>query len=186
MNTVVGDVRSALQGAHRQWGWFLALGICLVALGVVCIIYETSATLASITALGVLLFVAGIFQLVMAFQARTFGHVVLYLLFGILELFVGFSLIQHPVAGTLTVTLVLAIYLVFSGIFRVIYALWAQFPNYPWAVFSGIIAIVLGALLYEQWPSSALWFIGIAVGINFIFAGISWCFMALKLKAIPA
>ncbi len=186
MNTMVGDIRAGLGAAHKEWGWFLALGIALIVLGVLAIIYEGTATLASIAALGIIFAIAGIAQIVLAFQSRNGGHIFLYLLFGALEVFVGFSLIRYPLMGTLTVTLVLAIYLLFAGIFRVIYALWAQFPQYGWAVFSGIISVILGILLWDQWPTSALWFIGFAVGLSFIFAGVAWCGMAFKLKALPA
>ncbi len=183
---VVGDIRAGLATAHKDWGWFMALGIALVVLGVLAIIDESTATLASIYALGIIILLAGLVQIVAAFQSRNAGHIILYLLFGALEIFVGVSLIRYPLAGTLTVTLVLSVYLMFAGIFRVIYALWAQFPQHGWAVFSGIIAIVLGVLLWLQWPFSALWFIGFAVGVNFIFSGIAWCGMALRLKALPA
>lgn len=183
---VVGDIRAGLATAHKDWGWFMALGIALIVLGILAIVYESTATLASITALGVIVLIAGLAQIVAAFQSRTAGHIILYLLFGALEIFVGFSLIRYPLAGTLTVTLVLAVYLMFTGIFRVIYSLWAQFPQYGWSVFSGIVAVVLGALLWLQWPFSALWFIGFAVGVNFIFAGIAWCGLATRLRALPA
>ena len=184
MNTAIGDVKAWVETAHNNWGWFLVLGLCLIALGAVAIVYEGLATLASITALGVILIIAGIVQLVTAFQARNFGHVVLYLVFGVLELFVGFGLLQHPLAGTLTVTLVLAVYLMFTGIFRIVYSVWAQFPQWGWAVLSGVVAVLLGLMLYVQWPSTALWFIGLAVGVNLIFAGISWTGLAMRLKAI--
>ncbi|MBV8638180.1 MAG: DUF308 domain-containing protein [Candidatus Eremiobacteraeota bacterium] len=183
---VVGDIRAGLATAHKDWGWFMALGIALVVLGILAIVYESSATLASITALGIIILIAGIAQIVAVFQSRNAGHIILYLLFGALEIFVGFSLIRYPLAGTLTVTLLLSVYLVFAGIFRFVYALWAQFPQYGWAVFSGIISVILGVLLWMQWPFSALWFIGFAVGLSFIFAGIAWCGFAMKLRALPA
>lgn len=164
----------------------MALGIALVVLGVLAIIYESTATLASITALGVIIILAGIVQLIAMFQSRNAGHIILYLLFGALEIFVGFSLIRYPLAGTLAVTLLLSVYLLFTGIFRIIYALWTQFPQYGWAVFSGIISAILGVLLWLQWPYSALWFIGFAVGVSFIFAGIAWCGFAMRLRALPA
>lgn len=186
MSTILGNIKAEVEKVHHEWGWFLALGIGLVALGVFCVIYEGLATLASIAALGTILILAGIAQLVLVFQARNAGHVILYLLFGILALLVGFSLIKYPVAGTLTVTLLLAAYLVFSGIFRTVYALWSQLPGYGWAIFSGIISFVLGAMLWAQWPITALWFIGFAVGIDLIFAGISWSMFAFRLKSLPA
>lgn len=183
---VVGDIRAGLHTAHKDWGWTMALGIALIVLGILAIVYEGTATLASITALGIIILIAGLAQLIAVFQSRNAGHIILYLLFGALEIFIGFSLIRYPLAGTLSVTLLLSVYLVFVGIFRFVYALWSQFPQYGWAAFSGVVSFILGVLLWMQWPFSALWFIGFAVGLSFIFAGIAWCGMALKLRALPA
>ena len=183
MSSIIGDVNAALQDAKKEWGWFLALGLGLIVLGALAIIYEEIATLASISALGVFLIIAGIMQLAAAVFARGAGHVVLYLLFGALEVLVGLVVFAHPVAGALIVTLTLAVYLIFSGVFRVVYSLWAQMPHYGWAVFAGLLAIGLGVLLWAQWPSSAVWFLGFAVGVNFIFAGTAWTALALRLRS---
>jgi len=67
--------------------------------------------------------------------------------------------------------------------FRFVSALWLRFPQYGMAAVSGVITFILGILLWAKWPSSALWFIGFAVGSNFIFVGLAWSSMALKLKA---
>jgi uncharacterized membrane protein HdeD (DUF308 family) len=103
-------------------------------------------------------------------------------LVGALDIIVGLMLLQHPTAGALTITLLLGALFVFSGIYRFVAALWLQFPYYGWAAFSGLVSLVLGVLLWMQWPISGFWFIGFAVGVNFIFAGIAWSSLALKLK----
>lgn len=182
MSSLITQMNASLTEARKEWGWFLTLGIALIVLGAAAIIYESTATIASVVVLGAIIFVAGIFQLFTAFQARGAGHVILYLLLGVLELVVGFVLMEAPGAGALAVTLVLSVYFMFSGIFRVIYSLWMQFPQYGWAVFSGLVTLALGILLWAQWPTSAVWFIGFAVGVNFILIGISWSALALKLK----
>lgn len=187
MSSIIADVNAELQDVRKHWGWFLALGAGLIILGVLAIIYEEIATLASISALGIFLIIAGVLQLAMAFATRGAGHVILYLLFGVLEVLVGLVLLAHPVAGALLVTLTLSVYLIFSGVFRVVYSLWAQMPYYGWAAFAGALAIALGVLLWAQWPSSAIWFLGFAVGVNFVFAGSAWAALALRLRtaAVP-
>ncbi len=182
MSTIVSQLSETLTTARKDWGWFLALGIGLIVLGVVSVVYESSATLASVITLGVIIMVAGILQIAGAFQARGAGHVILYLLAGVLDLVVGFVLVYYPGAGALAVTLVLAVYLLFGGIFRTIYALWAQFPQYGWAVFASLVTAALGFLLLAQWPTSAFWFLGFAVGVNLILLGVSWSALAFKLK----
>lgn len=178
------QIASDVSTAHRQWGWYLALGILLILVGFYAIYAEGLATLASIFALGFVLLIAGVAQIVGAFMSRGAGHVILLLLVGFLDIIVGFALLQHPAIGALAVTLLLAALFLFGGIFRFVSALWLQFPNYGWVAFSGVISFILGLLLWMQWPVSAFWFIGFAVGLNFIFAGIAWSALALKLKAL--
>lgn len=165
------------------WGWFLALGILLIAVGVYAIMAGTATTLASVIAIGAVIFIAGIAQLVSAFMSRGAGHVILLLLVGVLDIIVGIMLMQHPGIGALTLTLFLAVLFVFGGIFRFTTALMLKFPHYTWSAISGVISVVLGILLWTQWPFSAAWFIGYAVGLNFIFAGFMWSTMAWKLRA---
>jgi uncharacterized membrane protein HdeD (DUF308 family) len=180
MKQIAWDVAAA----HRQWGWYLAVGILLILVGIYALYAEGLATLASVVALGFVLLIAGVAQIVGAFMARGAGHVILLLLVGFLDMFVGFLLLQHPALGALAITLLLAAVFLFGGIFRFVSALWLQFPNYGWVAASGAISFILGVLLWLQWPVSAFWFIGFAVGLNFIFAGIAWSSLGLRLKAM--
>jgi len=182
MKAFATDVVQSVQETRREWGWYLALGVLMVVAGAYAIYSTEAATVVSVIALGVILMIAGVAQLIAAFQARGAGHVILLLLIGALDIVVGLMLIEHPEAGALTVTLLLAALFVFGGIYRFISALWLQFPQYGWVAFSGIITFVLGILLWMQWPFSGEWFIGFAVGLNFIIAGILWSVFAVKIK----
>ena len=184
MKAVAADVMQSAQEVQKLWGWYLALGIVLILSGAYVIYAGGAGTIASVIALGAILCVAGIAQIVSAFMARSAGHVILLLLVGALDIIVGIMLAQHPGAGALTITLLLATLFVFGGIYRFVAALWLQFPQYGWVAASGIVSVILGILLWNQWPSSASWFIGFAVGINFIFAGVAWSALALKLKNV--
>lgn len=183
MREMAADFSDAIDQTHKMWGWYLALGIAMIALGVYALIYGTAATLASIVVLGAVCLTAGIVKLLTAFQARGAGHVFLVLLFGALDIIVGWMLMQHAVAGALVVTLLLATLFIFEGIYGFIAALWLQFPQYGWVAFSGVVSVVLGILLWAAWPISAAWFIGFAVGVNLIFAGVTWSGLALQLKS---
>ena len=167
---------------NKEWGLYLVMGILLILAGIYAIVSGEAATLAAIIVLGIVLLVAGFVQILGAFVARGAGHIVLALLVGALDVVVGLMLLQHPGVGALTITLLLAALFVFGGIFRVISALWLQYPHYGWVAFSGVVTFILGVLLWAQWPISAVWFIGFAVGLNFIFAGVSWTALGLKLR----
>jgi uncharacterized membrane protein HdeD (DUF308 family) len=184
VKTIAQSIAGSVNEAHKEWGWYLVLGLAWIATGAYALYSVSAATIASIIVLGAILCIAGVFQLVAAVFARGAGHIILALLVGALDLIVGLMLIQHPGAGAFTVTLLLAVLFVFAGLYRFVSSLALQFPNYGWVAFSGVITFALGVLLWLQWPVSAEWFIGFVVGLNFIFAGISWSGIALRLKSI--
>ena len=168
--------------ARKNWGWFVALGIVLILVGAYCIWAEMAATLASMVVLGAVLVVAGIVRLISVFTARSIGYGILLLLAGIFELIVGLILIEHPAIGALTITLFVAMLLLVGGVFRFFSALWFRMPHYEWVALSGVVSLILGILLWVQWPFSALWFIGFAVGVSLIFDGAAWTSLGLRLK----
>ncbi|MBV9333434.1 MAG: DUF308 domain-containing protein [Candidatus Eremiobacteraeota bacterium] len=184
MQSIAAKFAGSAEAAHKSWGWYLALGLIFIGAGVYAIAYGSAATIASIIALGALLFLAGCTQIAGAFFARGAGHATLFLLAGVLDIVIGGMLIQHPGAGALTVTLLLASLFIFSGALRFVTALWLQFPQYGWVALGSLVSVALGVFLWAQWPVSATWFIGFAVGVNFIIAGIVWSAVAFKLKSI--
>ena len=180
MKSVVAE---AVGDARKHWGWYLALGVVLMLVGLYCIWAEGLATVGSVIVLGAILFVAGISQIVGALMTRGAGHIILTLLVGVLDIIVGLMLLEHPALGALTITLFVAALLVFGGIFRFFSALWLQMPQYGWIALSGVISIILGILLWTQWPFSAFWFIGYAVGLSFFFQGIAFTSLAFRLRS---
>lgn len=180
---IMSGLESQVTEARRSWGWFVALGIVLILVGAYCIWAEIAATLAAIVVLGAVLIVAGVVRLLSIFTARSFGYGILLLLAGIFELIVGLILIEHPGLGALTITLFVAMLLLVGGVFRFFSALWFRMPHYGWVAFSGLVSVVLGILLWAQWPFSALWFIGFAVGVSLIFDGAAWTSLGLRLKS---
>ena len=170
---------------HRQWGWYLALGIVTVVLGGYCIYAETAATLAAVLILGGILIAGGVAYVVALFALRpNFGHGLLMLLTAALDVVVGLTLIRHPEVGALMLTLFIAAFLIVAGTFRFFSSLWLQLPGYGLAAFSGALAVLLGISLWAQWPISGFWFIGFAVGVMFIFDGLAWCSLGLKFKSV--
>lgn len=152
-------------------GWVIFGGIAMLVLGTAAIIYDVTATLASMFLLGWLLLLAGAIQIVQAFQVRTWGGFFLYLLDGIIRATVGTLLVVYPGAGALTLTLVLSVYFVVGGLFKTIGSMMLQFPSWGWSAASGVVSVALGAMLAMQWPVSGLWFIGFAVGFDLILYG---------------
>jgi uncharacterized membrane protein HdeD (DUF308 family) len=169
------------QALHRNWGWVLALGLVSIILGTVALGWSVLATLASVILLGWILLVAGVLEAVHAFWQRKWGGFFLYLLNGILSVVVGLMLVGNPAASAVVLTLLLAMFFMVGGIFRIIASLVMRFPSWGWRLFNGLISLLLGILIWSQWPVSGLWVIGLFVGIDLIFSG--WCNVMLALAA---
>lgn len=174
-----------LHHLKSNWGWFLFLGIALIALGVIAIGASTLVTVASMIFLGALLLAGGILQIIYAFWAQKWSGFFLALLAGILYTVTGFLLFMHPAAGALSLTLLLAAFYMVGGIFRIIGALTTRFDQWGWALFSGIVMLILGLLIWQGWPATGLWIFGLFIGIDLIFYGWFWVALALGARNAP-
>jgi uncharacterized membrane protein HdeD (DUF308 family) len=94
-------------------------------------------------------------------------------------------IVANPVATAETLTLLIALLLMFGGIFRIVAALAVQFPHWGWLVLHGAVNLLLGIAIWRQWPWSGLWVIGLFVGIDLIFNGWSLVMLALAAKKLP-
>ena len=164
---------AGIEEIRRSWGWFLALGILLIVLGMACIAFDVTATFATVLIFGWMLLIGGVFALVQAFSVGTWSGFFLYLLSALFRGVTGYMLVRYPIAGAETLTLVLASFFIVSGLFRAIGFLMAKFPRWGWAVFSGVVSVVLGVMLLVQIPISGIWFIGFAIGVDLVFDGVA-------------
>lgn len=171
-----------IEEVQRLWKWFLALGIALVILGIVALGAFVAVTLASVLLFGLLFMVSGIIQAVQAFQTRQSSGFFLHVLAGLFDLVIGVLLVTHPTAGALALTLLLAAFFLVGGLFRSVTALSLRYPSWGWSLLGGIVSLFLGVLLLVEWPGSALWFIGMCIGIDMIFHGWGWVMLALALR----
>src|SRR5262249_43288839 len=110
----------------------------------------------------------------------------LLLLAAVLEIVVGCFVVAHPGAAALDLTLVLAAFLLIGGIFRIVAALAQRFAFWGWVLFDGIVSVILGLMLWRQWPASGVWFIGFCVGLDMLFRGCSWVALALAVRKAPS
>jgi|SRR5437588_2366944 uncharacterized membrane protein HdeD (DUF308 family) len=167
-----------------RWGWLLAIGILMVILGAVALFIMPAATIGTALVLGWLLVISGVIELIHAFRVRRWGGLFLHLIGGLLGVFVGFLIVTHPVAGAVAWTLLFASFFTVIGLFRLIAAISLKFPNWGWAVFDGIITLALGIMLWLQWPSSGLWFLGLAVGVSLLLRGWSYIMFAIAMHSL--
>lgn len=167
----------------HAWGWFVALGIIQIVVGLFCWIDVTAASFAGVFIIGGLLVVAGILQMVHAYAVRGWAGFLLYLLLGAFYILGGFLLMAEPLRGSLIITIVVAVLLVVSGITRLIMAATHRHMQGLWLVIlSGVVSILVGVMLYESLPWSSLWMLGTLIAIELVFFGIAWIQFGLALK----
>ena len=98
---------------------------------------------------------------------------------------VGFMIIEQPENSAIQLTLIIAFFLIIGGIFRIVFALSERFTGWPWVLLNGGVTLMLGLMIYKQWPDSGLWVIGLFVGIEMIFNGWSWIMLSAGLRRLP-
>ena len=182
----LSGVAEELHELRRNWGWFLALGIALIVLGVCAIGSAFVATLATVMTFGVLALFGGGVEIVSAFSARRWSGFFLHLLAGVLYIIIGFLMVTRPLAAAAGLTLMLAALFFVGGIFRIVAALSHRFHGWGWVLFNGIITLILGVMIWQDWPEPAFWVIGMFLGIDLVFAGVSWVMLGLSVRNIPA
>jgi len=174
-----------LASLKKNWGWYLALGLVLIALGTMAIGSSLVMTLVSVVFFGWLLIVGGLAEAAHAFWRKAWGGFVLDLLGGILYLVVGFMLVANPAASAVALTLLIAVFLIVTGVFRVAAAVAGRPPHWGWLLLSGALSLVLGILIWGEWPVSGLWVIGLFVGIEMLFNGWSLVMLSLAARNAP-
>jgi uncharacterized membrane protein HdeD (DUF308 family) len=167
---------------REERGWFIAAGVALVIFGFVAVALPFFSSIAATMVAGILLLAAGAVQLAHAARSRHGGRPALRVIMGLIYLVAGFLLLANPIAGVLTLTLVVGSYLVAAGVVRLLVAIEARpLEGWGWSALSGVLSIVLGVLLWAGWPGTAAWAIGLLVGIDLVAAG--WSLMLLPVVA---
>jgi uncharacterized membrane protein HdeD (DUF308 family) len=163
--------------------WYLIQGLLLVAAGILAVIYPLVSSVAVVVMLGWLLIISGIVQGVSLLSARNVPHFWLQLISVILAVLVGFLLLRDPAQGLLTITLLLIVFFMIEGFSKIVFALTIRpFPNWGWVLASGVVGVLLSAILWGSLPLTALWLIGLLLGIQLISAGGAIAYLAWQVR----
>jgi len=164
----------------EKWGWFLALGIVLIIVGFAAIAFPLVSTIAAKILLGWLFLIGGVMMIIHAFSSQAWQGFLWSLLIGILYVVAGGYLAFFPLTGLLTLAILLVILFAAEGIFEIIMAFRVR-PHEGWGflLLSGIAALAVGVIIALDLPGSAVWALGLLVGINLLFSGWSYIFLAM-------
>lgn len=167
---------------HERWGWFLALGLLLIAFGFIAFANLFAATVASVFYIGMLMLVGGIAYLIHAFQVKGWEHALYWGLSGLLYTLAGLLAFWNPALTAVVLTLLMAVALVVAGIFRIWVGLRLRpMPGAGWIVASGIITGLAGLIIALGWPVNSLLVLGIFLAVDLMIQG--WAMVALALAA---
>jgi len=168
--------------AHR-WIVFVAIGVVSILLGLLAWVDAITVSIASTIIIGAALLLAGIAQIVHAFSVRGWSGFALSLLGGALYAATGILVMREPVAGSIIITVFVALCLALIGAARIVIALTHRHLAGWWIVlFGGLISVLVGGMLYASLPWSGLWMIGIFVAVELIAAGFSWVQIGLGMR----
>jgi uncharacterized membrane protein HdeD (DUF308 family) len=165
---------SVLKAAHRFSGWLIVAAILFIVLGVFAIIEPAVAGLGVALLVGWLFVFGGVSHLISAFEGGGTRRVLFQILAGVVFLIGGYYLLTHPLLGLGTLTLLLAAVILAAGVCEIItyFRLKGEQAS-GWMLFNGIVALLLGGMIWVHWPSSSVWAIGTLVGVNLLLTGIT-------------
>jgi uncharacterized membrane protein HdeD (DUF308 family) len=170
---------------RKNRGWLMFMGIVMVILGVIGLSMEISLTIVSVLYFGFLVVFGGAVMLVDAFQAGEWSSKLWHVLIALVYIAAGMVMIINPAASAVWITLFLAAFFVVTGVFRLIIGFQARgrVENWVWIVFAGVISMLLGFMIFSQWPVSGLWVIGLFVAIELILQGFSMISIARAVRS---
>ena len=171
---------------NKNWKLLLIIGALTLLLGIVGMGMNVTMTIVSIVYIGFFIILGGILHLIDAFIVDGWKNKLFGALIAVTYLIAGSLMIRYPAASAAWFTLFIAVFFLFVGAFRIFIGFQLRKENKAWAwtVVSGVTAILLGILIYAQWPVSGLWVIGLFVSIELIMQGISTITVAMAVRSL--
>ncbi len=185
--SALGAPTAPLAPLRAKWGWIVALGVVYLVAGLIALGSVVSATVATVFVVGIMMLIAGVAEVISAFQVKTWGRFIFWLALGILYIIAGFVAFENPLLTAVWLTFILGVALVASGLVRIFLGFNMQHGSpWIWVVASGVITLILGVIILAHWPVSSLYTLGIFLGVDLVFAGASWIGLGMGLRQAAA
>ena len=171
----------------KSVGWSIGLSVLMIVAGILAIASPLAAGIAVNVFVAWLLVFSGCVHLVFSWYTRNTGSFFWELLVGVLYVVIGGYLLVHPVAGLVSLTIALAIYLFLEATLEFVLGIKLRsLPGSGWLLFDGIITLILAVMIWRTWPSSSAWVIGLLVGISMLFSGTSRLMLSLAARSVTS
>jgi uncharacterized membrane protein HdeD (DUF308 family) len=172
------------QDIRQAAGWGIAVGVLLIVLGIVAIALPFATAIALGLLFGWLFILGGIVQLIYVVISRRAGSFIWKLLLGVFYLVGGIFVLLAPGITALTLSLILAISILVQSCIQVVDAVQMKpARGWGWILFSGIVGIILGILIFAQGPAAAVWLLGLWFGLNLLFDGIGVVMLSATVRS---
>jgi uncharacterized membrane protein HdeD (DUF308 family) len=148
-------------------------GVMAIILGMLAMLAPGLTGISIAMLLGGLVVVSGIVRMMWAFQSGSLGRGLWMLVIGVLTLLCGIALLAHPLFASGVLTILLAVYFVADGISEIAAGFGRLGDGGGWLLFGGIVSILLGAMIWAQYPLSGAWAMGTLLGIKLFFVGLT-------------
>jgi len=179
------SLQGPVESARKITGWYIAAAVLFIVLGMLAIIEPALAGLAVSRLVGWLLVFGGVSHLIGAFKGGGAKHVGFQVLVGLAYLIGGFYCLMHPLLAIGSLTLLLAAVILAGGVLEIITYFRLKGENASgWMLFNGIIALLLGGMIWFHWPSSSVWAIGILVGTTLLMTGMTRLMFGLAARRL--
>ncbi len=176
-------VQSSVESARHASTWAIVWGVLLIVFGMLAVASPFLAAVAVNGLIAWLIVFSGVVHIILAFHSHGAGSMIWKLLVGLAYVCFGAYLIMHPVIGVASLTLLLASLFLIEGILNIIlFFKMRSLRGSSWMLVDGIITLLLGLMIYVQWPSSTAWAIGVLVGVSLIMSGVSRVMLSLEVR----
>ena len=174
---------TGLAPLRAKSGWIVALGIVYVLAGLIALGSVVFATVVTVFIVGIMMLIAGVAEVINAFQLKSWGKFLFWLLLGALYIVAGFVTFDNPLLAAAVLTLVLGLSLIASGIMRIVLAFgMMEGAPWVWVALSGVVTLLLGIVILAHWPVSGLYILGVFLGVDLVIAGACWIGVGLGLR----
>ena len=167
---------------RHRWGWFVALGALTVLLGAIALGMVVSATVTAVFIIAIFMIIKGGSEIIVGFNAATWGREVLLILAGIFYIVAGAFALAQPGPAAVVLTLMLGLSMLVAGGVRIYIGTHMHSHARTMVIVGGVVSMLVGLLITIGWPANSLIILGALLGIDLVFTGMMWIGFGLRLR----
>ena len=177
-------LREATRETVRRYStWYLVQGVLMVIAGIVALLYPFVSSVALVLFLGWILIISGIVQGISLIGAQNVPNFWLQLVSAVLSIIVGVLFLRRPGEAVVTLALLLIVFFMVEGFAKIVFSLTIRpLPNWGWVLASGIVGILLSFYLLANLTTTAIWLLGVLLGIQLICEGVALSSLAWRVR----